>query len=68
MKFASDGRRTYRNCDNCLDAELTPDHAFDCPAILAALQETGIIFLSTNLYVGNIAQIARTDIWVHGTV
>ncbi|GFT96227.1 uncharacterized protein TNCV_3906691 [Trichonephila clavipes] len=59
MKFDRDGRRTYRNCDNCLDTELTPAHIFDCPAILAALQE------QTNLYVNNIEHIARTVIWAH---
>ncbi|GFV45841.1 uncharacterized protein TNCV_2322011 [Trichonephila clavipes] len=39
MKFDRYGRRPYRNCDNCLDTELTPAHIFDCPAILAALEE-----------------------------
>ncbi|GFW40468.1 hypothetical protein TNCV_1020251 [Trichonephila clavipes] len=33
MKFDRDGRRSYRNWDNCLDTELTPVHVF------AALQE-----------------------------
>ncbi|GFX81799.1 hypothetical protein TNCV_2570001 [Trichonephila clavipes] len=50
--------RTYRNCDNCLDSEQTPAHVFDSPAVLAALQEIGVLFSSTNLYVGNIEQIA----------
>ncbi|GFW82806.1 uncharacterized protein TNCV_3493761 [Trichonephila clavipes] len=60
MQFDRDGIRTYRNCDNCLDIELTPAHIFDCPAILAAFQEIGILLSSTNLYVDNIKQIART--------
>ncbi|GFX18991.1 RNase H domain-containing protein [Trichonephila clavipes] len=38
MNFDRDSRRTYRNCDNSLDTELTPAHIFDCPATLAALQ------------------------------
>ncbi|GFW64695.1 uncharacterized protein TNCV_700981 [Trichonephila clavipes] len=62
MKFDSDGRRSYRNCDNCLDTELTPAHTFDCSAILATLQEIGVLFSSTNLYEDNIEQIARTVI------
>ncbi|GFW11295.1 uncharacterized protein TNCV_3808151 [Trichonephila clavipes] len=65
MKFDRDGRRFYRNCDNCLDTELTSAHIFDCPAILAALQKIGILLSSTNLYVDNIEDIARTVIWAH---
>ncbi|GFX15429.1 RNase H domain-containing protein [Trichonephila clavipes] len=34
MKFDRVGTRSYRNCDNSLDTELTPAHIFDCPAIL----------------------------------
>ncbi|GFW22571.1 uncharacterized protein TNCV_1478681 [Trichonephila clavipes] len=37
MKFDRDDSKYYRNCDNCLDTELTPAPIFDCPAILAAL-------------------------------
>ncbi|GFS62083.1 uncharacterized protein TNCV_476501 [Trichonephila clavipes] len=44
MKFNRDGRRTYRSCDNCIDTELTPAYIFDCPAILAVLQEMGFCF------------------------
>ncbi|GFX48921.1 uncharacterized protein TNCV_2797141 [Trichonephila clavipes] len=67
MKFDRDGR-TYRNCDNCLDTELRPAHIFDCPTILAALQEIRVVFSSTNLYEDNIEQIARTVIWAHGVI
>ncbi|GFS80010.1 hypothetical protein TNCV_751251 [Trichonephila clavipes] len=42
--------------------ELTHGHILDCPAILAAVQEIGFLFSSTNLYVDNIGQIARTVI------
>ncbi|GFV44425.1 hypothetical protein TNCV_4736791 [Trichonephila clavipes] len=44
MEIDRDDRRIYRNCDNCLDTELAPAHIFDCPAILAALQEIGVLF------------------------
>ncbi|GFU56132.1 uncharacterized protein TNCV_711941 [Trichonephila clavipes] len=37
MKINRDGRRTYRNCDTCLNTELTLAHILDCPAIPAAL-------------------------------
>ncbi|GFV40002.1 hypothetical protein TNCV_4412331 [Trichonephila clavipes] len=59
MKFNKDGRRSYRNSGNCLDTELTPVHIFDCPAILAALQEReiGVFFSSTNIYVDSIEQM-----------
>ncbi|GFY34278.1 BED-type domain-containing protein [Trichonephila clavipes] len=42
----------------------TPTHIFDCPTI-ASLQEKGVMFSTMNLYADN---IARTVIWVHGTV
>ncbi|GFX42481.1 uncharacterized protein TNCV_1520441 [Trichonephila clavipes] len=67
MEFDRDGR-TYRNYNNCLDTELTPAHIFDCPAILAALQEIWVLVSSTNLYVDNIEQITRTVIWTRGSV
>ncbi|PRD25995.1 UNVERIFIED_CONTAM: hypothetical protein NCL1_39313 [Trichonephila clavipes] len=51
MKFNRDCRRSYRNSDNCLDTELTPAHNFDCPAILATLQERnrGPLFINKSL-------------------
>ncbi|GFT60264.1 hypothetical protein TNCV_4970811 [Trichonephila clavipes] len=65
MKFYRKGRRSCRNCDNCLDTELTPAHIFDCPAILGALpkkrgslrQQCGV-----DAYVENIEENARTVI------
>ncbi|GFS97733.1 uncharacterized protein TNCV_2558871 [Trichonephila clavipes] len=68
LKFDRDGRRSYRNCDNCLHIELTSAHIFDCPAILAALQKIRFIFSSINLYVDNIEEIARTVIWIHRSI
>ncbi|GFV19373.1 RNase H domain-containing protein [Trichonephila clavipes] len=68
MKFERDGRRTYKNCGNCLDTELTAAHIFNYPAILATLQEILVLFWSKNLYVDNIEHIAKTVIWAHGTV
>ncbi|GFX09145.1 hypothetical protein TNCV_4167241 [Trichonephila clavipes] len=52
-------------CDNCLDAEPTPAHIFDCLAILATLQEIGVLFSSTNFYVDNVEQSTRTVIWAN---
>ncbi|GFW65123.1 hypothetical protein TNCV_393891 [Trichonephila clavipes] len=52
-------------CDNCSGTELSPACSFDCPAILAAIQEMGPLFSSTNLYVDNIEQIAGTVIGNH---
>ncbi|GFV52659.1 mariner Mos1 transposase [Trichonephila clavipes] len=62
MKFDWDDRRSYRNCDNCLDTEPTPAHIFDCAPILAALQEIRIIFSATNLYADNMEQNAIEEI------
>ncbi|GFU69568.1 hypothetical protein TNCV_1351281 [Trichonephila clavipes] len=44
MKIDRDGRITHRYCDNCLNKEQIPADLLDCPAILAALQEIGILF------------------------
>ncbi|GFU95641.1 RNase H domain-containing protein [Trichonephila clavipes] len=63
IKIDRDDGRTYRNCGNCLDTELTPAYMFDGPAIFAALQKIWVLFSSTNLYVDNIEQIAGTIIW-----
>ncbi|GFY06491.1 hypothetical protein TNCV_412411 [Trichonephila clavipes] len=68
MKIDRDGRRNYRNCNNCLDIELTPAYIYDYPAILAALQEIQVLFPTTNLYVDNIQQIGKKVILVHGIV
>ncbi|GFV43939.1 uncharacterized protein TNCV_492641 [Trichonephila clavipes] len=62
MKINRYGRRTYRNCDNSPDTELTSAHIFDCPAILSALQEIGVLFSLTNLYLDNIEQMAKSHL------
>ncbi|GFV61429.1 uncharacterized protein TNCV_2898041 [Trichonephila clavipes] len=59
INIDKDGRRTYRT-DNCPDIELLPADIFDCPPILAAIQEIGVLFSSTNFYEDDIEQIART--------
>ncbi|GFW29026.1 hypothetical protein TNCV_2355841 [Trichonephila clavipes] len=66
MKIERDGTRTYRNCDNCLDIELTAAHSFDCSVILAALQEKGAPFSLINLYVGNFSsrESLRADVGI----
>ncbi|GFY11633.1 hypothetical protein TNCV_4231021 [Trichonephila clavipes] len=67
MKIDRDSR-TYRNNDNCSNIKLTPAHSFECPAMLAVLQEIGVLFLSKNFYVDSIEQIAKTVIWAHGEI
>ncbi|GFW43230.1 uncharacterized protein TNCV_1349931 [Trichonephila clavipes] len=67
MNIDRDGR-TYRNCDNCSDTELASAHIVDCPSILAALQELGVLFSSRKLYGGNIEQIARTVILAQSSI
>lgn len=39
MKINRNGRKTYRNYNNCLHAKLTPIHTFGCLAIFAALKK-----------------------------
>ncbi|UYV60736.1 hypothetical protein LAZ67_1002065 [Cordylochernes scorpioides] len=34
--------RSYRNCNNCYNTQLTPDHIYSCPAILTTLYMTDI--------------------------
>ncbi|GFT34606.1 hypothetical protein TNCV_4125531 [Trichonephila clavipes] len=53
MKIDRDDSRTYRNCHNCSDTELTPART-GCPAVLAVQQVIGALFSSTNLYEDNI--------------
>ncbi|GFV51069.1 hypothetical protein TNCV_4743461 [Trichonephila clavipes] len=57
--------RDLTEVEHMSEIELTPAHIFDCPAILAALQKIGVLFSSTNLYVDNIEEIARTVIRAH---
>ncbi|GFT10532.1 hypothetical protein TNCV_1942941 [Trichonephila clavipes] len=54
IKIDRDVRRNHRNFNHCSGTELTPAPIFECPAILAAIQEIGVQFSSTNLYVDNI--------------
>ncbi|GFU42518.1 hypothetical protein TNCV_4556381 [Trichonephila clavipes] len=50
-----------------VDTYRTLANIFNCPAVLAALQEINVLFSSANLKVDNIEQIAKV-IWVHGAV
>ncbi|GFT00809.1 hypothetical protein TNCV_3114721 [Trichonephila clavipes] len=38
MKIYKEGARTYQQCKNCPDTELTLDRQFSCPTILVILQ------------------------------
>ncbi|UYV66407.1 K02A2.6-like [Cordylochernes scorpioides] len=42
MKINPDMTRSYRNCNNCHNTQLTRDHIYSCPAILTALYMTDI--------------------------
>lgn len=41
MKIAPDNTRSYVPCGNCSDAELTPEHIFDCQAVIRSLFQLG---------------------------
>lgn len=68
MKIDKEGRRVYRNCDNCSDVQLTPSHIFECPAISANLIKLGILPSLIDLYDENIKQIAESVIRTHGHI
>ncbi|GBN82966.1 hypothetical protein AVEN_179765-1 [Araneus ventricosus] len=42
MRIDVNGVRTHAQCSHCPDTELSPNHIFDCPAILRAWQ--GVCF------------------------
>ncbi|GFV39036.1 hypothetical protein TNCV_966011 [Trichonephila clavipes] len=56
---SSQKKNIFRKMKSFFKKIVTPAHIFDCPAILVALKEMGILFSSTNIYVDNIEQTAR---------
>lgn len=59
MKIVRSGRKTYRNCNNCPDTEVTPTNIFYSLAILAAVQKNN--FLNDLNFYGN--QIVQMCPW-----
>ncbi|GFT96243.1 uncharacterized protein TNCV_3906831 [Trichonephila clavipes] len=49
MKISSDKTRTYIPCKNCTEAQLTPDHILECPALTPHIIRLGMAPLSSEL-------------------
>ncbi|GFT40100.1 hypothetical protein TNCV_2171151 [Trichonephila clavipes] len=49
MKISSDKTRTYIPCKNCTEAQLTPDHILECPALTPHIIRLGMGPLASEL-------------------
>ncbi|GFV68562.1 hypothetical protein TNCV_3130171 [Trichonephila clavipes] len=49
MKISSDKTRTYILCKNCTEAQLTPDHILECPALTPHIIRLGMVPLASEL-------------------
>ncbi|GFX78672.1 RNase H domain-containing protein [Trichonephila clavipes] len=49
MKISSDKTRTYIPCKNCTEAQLTPDHILECPALTPHIIWLGMVTLASEL-------------------
>ncbi|GFX49305.1 RNase H domain-containing protein [Trichonephila clavipes] len=49
MKISSDITRTYIPCKNCPEAQLTPDHILECPALTPHIIHLGMVPLASDL-------------------
>ncbi|GFU59519.1 hypothetical protein TNCV_3365441 [Trichonephila clavipes] len=46
MTISSDKTRTYIPCKNCTEAQLTPDHILECPALTPPIIRLGMVPLA----------------------
>ncbi|GFV50050.1 hypothetical protein TNCV_2354351 [Trichonephila clavipes] len=49
MKISSDKTRTYIPCKNCTEAQLTPNHILECPALTPHIIRLGMVPLASEL-------------------
>ncbi|GFX29762.1 hypothetical protein TNCV_2750961 [Trichonephila clavipes] len=49
MKISSDKTRTYIPCQNCTEAQLTPDHILECPTLTPHIIRLGMVPLASEL-------------------
>ncbi|GFW04517.1 hypothetical protein TNCV_878861 [Trichonephila clavipes] len=49
MKISSDKTRTYIPRKNCTEAQLTPDHILECPALTPHIIRLGMVPLTSEL-------------------
>ncbi|GFX19497.1 hypothetical protein TNCV_2074061 [Trichonephila clavipes] len=50
MKISSDKTRTYIPFKNCTEAQLTPDHILECPALTPHIIRLGMVPLASELH------------------
>ncbi|UYV80808.1 hypothetical protein LAZ67_19001838 [Cordylochernes scorpioides] len=62
-----DMTRSYRNCNNCRNTQLTPDHIYSCPVILAAFYLADIN-PEEDIHMKNTPLLAGIVISVHGPI
>jgi len=68
MKISPDGHRSYRSYPHCTDAELSPDHIFGCPAILAELFRIHLDPPQHFLYSTEVIDAAKTVLDTFGQI
>ncbi|KAF8785330.1 hypothetical protein HNY73_010886 [Argiope bruennichi] len=68
MKISSDGHRSYRSCPHCIDTELSPDHIFDCPTILAKLFKIHLDSPHQLLYSTEVIDVAKAVLDTFGQI
>ncbi|GFX93427.1 hypothetical protein TNCV_1093671 [Trichonephila clavipes] len=49
MKISFDKTRTYTPCKNFTEAQLTPDHILECPALTPHIIRLGMVPLASKL-------------------
>ena len=65
MRFGREGKKHYRKFDDCLETELTPDHIFNCLAIVTNLLTISVLPTTLDLYEDKIKLIVKAVIDVH---
>lgn len=68
MKIFPDGHRSYRSCPHCKNTELSPNHLFDCPAIVAKLLKIHIVPPHQLLYSMEVIDVARAVLDTFGPI
>ena len=72
MKILPDKTRTYVPCKNCTEAQLSPDHILECPAITPHILRLGMVPLASELrdvlYSVDALMLADAVLKTHDTV
>ena len=49
MRILSEKTKIYIPCKNCTEAQLTPDHILECPALTSYILQLGLVPLALEL-------------------